>query len=57
MPTIHHIDDIVKVASKVGLTPLENAQNSSHLKYGNGGIKSKGKPFGKCPQIIISKIL
>ena len=57
MPKIHHIENIVKLASKARLTPLENAQNSSHLKHYKVGINNRANPFEKCPQIIISKIL
>ena len=57
MPKNHHIENIIMLAQKAKLTPLENAQQSSYRKYYKFGIISKANPFGKCPQIFISKIL
>ena len=57
MPKNHHIQDIIKLAPKATLGPLENAQKSSYRKYYTVGTKSKANPFGKCPEIIISKVL
>ena len=57
MPTNLHIENIIKLAPKATLAPLENAQKSSYRKYYTVGTKSKANPFGKCPEIIISKIL
>ena len=57
MPKNHHIQDIIKLAPKATLAPVENAQKSLYRKYYKGGTKSKANPFGKCPKIIISKIL
>ena len=33
MPKNHHIQNIMKKATKARLNPLENAQNSSYPKY------------------------
>ena len=57
MPKTHHIENIIKLASKARLTPLELAKQSSYRKYYKAGTNSKANPFGKCPEIIISKIL
>ena len=57
MPKNHHVENIIKLAPTARLTALENAKKSSYRKYYNVGTKSKTNPFGKCPKIIISKIL
>ena len=57
MPRNLHIENIIKLAPKATLAPLENAQKSSYRKYYIGGTKSKANPFGKCQKIIMSKIL
>ena len=49
--------NIIKLAPTTGLTPMKNAQKSSYRKYYKGAPKSTANPFGKCPKIIISKIL
>ena len=57
MPRNLHIENIIKLAPKATLAPLENAQKSSYREYYKVGIKSKANPFGTCQKIIISKIL
>ena len=57
MPKNHHIENIIQLAPNARLTPLENAQKSSYRKYYKVGTKSNASQFGKCPNIIISKIL
>ena len=57
MPKNHHIQDIIKLAPKATLAPLEHAQKSSYRQYYTVGTKSNANLFGKCPKIIISKIL
>ena len=45
MPKNHHIENIVKLASKARLTPLENAQKSSYRTYYKVGIKERLNPL------------
>ena len=53
----HHIENIIQLAPKARLAPLENAHKSSYREYYTVGTKCQANPFGKCPQIILSRIL
>ena len=45
MPKNHHIENIINLASKARLTPLENAQQSSYRKYYKVGMKARLTPL------------
>ena len=47
MHKIHQIENVVKLAPKARLNPLENAQKSSYRHYYKVGIISTAKVFGK----------
>ena len=55
MPKIHHIENVVKLAPKARLNPLENAQKSSYRKHFKVGIISTAKVFGKAQKSSYQK--